>query len=377
MKNVHLISLCLAVGAALSCSEYVTFYPEPSEEELSIVTPGGVARILSSLPLGPEHLREVHDAVGSSSGNGYDEEYMLSDLFSNPGGGVGDSPTKAATYAEPLRDLFEAYLERHCASVKSGGSASEYISALTSSDMQIYWPFSDGWDGSTYPVITFDPGFGAESNYGYEIGPGPDGPVILDTIVVDESVAMRRPVWVINRNDDSAFTPLDLFEPSTKAPDGRRTLVLESFEALRNYDSWFAGASEFWVKCGVVDGFKATKEEDLRNYSPSVTDFMVVVKRSRIKSALGLGIVLMTDFTDQTDKLAFMVTEDDGGQRTSWKCSATVKWQSKAYGFDVELPYNTKDDIVWRGQLAAEYLDSDSGKVTGRFGDVKITFALK
>ena len=33
-----------------------------------------VAEILSCLPLQDEHMKDVHDAVSSSSGNGYDEE---------------------------------------------------------------------------------------------------------------------------------------------------------------------------------------------------------------------------------------------------------------------------------------------------------------
>lgn len=36
-----------------------------------------------------------------------------------------------------------------------------------------------------------------------------------------------------------------------------RTLVLKEFKAHRNYDSWFAGGSEFFVKCGALNGFSA------------------------------------------------------------------------------------------------------------------------
>lgn len=113
--------------------------------------------------------------------------------------------------------------------------------------MQIYWPYSEDWDGSQPPVITFDPGYGAESNYGYVIGKGPDEMSVVDSLVVTEEVAMSRPVWVINSNDDSAFTPFDLYSrTSTKAEkDSKRTLVIKDFKALRNYDSWFGGASEF------------------------------------------------------------------------------------------------------------------------------------
>ena len=145
---------------------------------------------------------------------------------------------------------------------------------------------------------------------------------------------------------------------------------------LRQYDSWFAGASEFHVWCGGVNGFYATTEEQLKNYTPSVTDFVVVVKRSEMGKKKRFNAVLVTDFSDQLDKLAFLISEDDGGTRTNWKCSASVKIKSKTYGFDIDIPIHSSDDIVWRGQLGATYFTK--GKtIEGRFGDVKITFALE
>ena len=86
--------------------------------------------------------------------------------------------------------------------------------------------------------------------------------------------------------------------------------------------------------------------------------------------------ILLSDFTDQIDKLVFLIIEDDGGTTTSWKCSATVKYQSKNYGFDLEIPYHDKDDIVWRGQLSSTFF-TETPEVTGRFGDVRVTFRVK
>ena len=351
-----------------------------------------VARMLSELPLETEHLAEVHDAVSASSGNGYDEEYLLSDLFNAPGAGVGDAAgtTKAGRYARPLRDLFADYLAGHYGTKAGAADVERYINALSASDMQIYWPFSEDWDGQSPPVITYDPGFGAESNFGYEIRFDADGAHVVDSLLVTETLAKHRPVWVVNRNDDAAYTPLEFFTrsdaPGTKAGKDKTSgseyiLSIKDFKMLRNYDSWFAGASEFFIKIGAVDGFKATKEEDLRNYTPTVTDFMIVVRRKQVRLKVPFNAILLTDFTDQMEKVAFLVTEDDGGTTTSWKTSAVVKYNSKSYGFEVELPYKDKDDIVWRGQLTRnffqELFDRKNATLTGRFGDVEITFSLE
>ncbi len=383
MKKTMIALLPALALAAVSCQSG-DLDVTPSVMQDGSFTLSDVAKMLSELPLDSEHLSEVHDAVSSSSGNGYDEEYTMGDLFSSPGAGVGDSraETRASSYSRPLKDLIADYFSAKCATKSGASDAQAYLDALSESDMQIYWPYSEDWDGETYPIVTFDPGFGAETNYGYEICRDGSGLRVVSEVMVTEEVARERPVWVINRNSDSAFTPLDLFEGASaparplKSDGEGKQLILRSFKALRNYDSWFAGASEFFIKCGAADGFRATTDDELRLYTPSVTDFMLVVKRSQIGHALPVKVMLLTDFTEQMEEIAFAIMEDDGGKTTSWKCEAVVKYKSKSYGLTVEIPYKDKDDIVWRGKLSADYL-SKSRYVTGRFGDVEITFEMQ
>lgn len=352
------------------------------------------AGILSALPMDRSHLGEVFDAVCASSENGYDEEYMLADLVGSPGAGVGDGVFRsksAPRYDRPLRDLLSDYFEANPSAVPTkAGDPEACLRMLMESDMQIYWPYSEDWDGETFPIITFDPGDGSEYNYGYQAVRGEDGSVGLQSVYVDEQVAMSRPVWVINNNDDSHLAPvqsafLDDAGAAALMANGAASvqggegdvpgnrLYIRSLKMLRNYDSWFGGASEFVIKCGAVDGFRATSEEDLSKYRPSVTDCVVVVKRRQLGMSVPLGILLLTDYTPQMENIAFLVTEDDGGKVENWKCEATVKWQSKSYGFTLNIPYRDRDDIVWRGQLSRSFFERGS-IVTDRFGDVEITF---
>lgn len=384
---------CLLL-AGVSCSENTSGHKaiDPTVEvRQSPMSLSDVARMLAALPIGGVQMQEVYGAVGSSTGDGYDEEYTLRDLILAPGSGVGGAPTKAPAEGQALRDLIAEYLGRTLASTKGGAAdVQAYLDALASSDYQIYWPYSDVWDGETLPLVTFDPGFGADVNWAYEISAVDGSLEVTDSVVVTEEVAQQRPVWVINHNDDSAFTPLEFYTrsaaavapsvnnsadiPATKS--GTRTLYLRSLRMLRNYDTWFGGGSEFWVKCGAVNDFSASTEAELKLYSPTLTEFMIVVPRSMKGKDMSFDAVLLSGFSNQLDKLAFLVTEDDGGTRTSWKCSATVKIKSRSYGFDLDIPYNDKDDIVWRGSLAASFFQSED-EVVGRFGDVEITFALE
>jgi hypothetical protein len=210
-------------------------------------------------------------------------------------------------------------------------------------------------------------------------------------------MAEKYPVWVVNRNSDAEYTSLEMLRredpewgegggniivnpmdgqvPGTRSGKTEKSLVLKDFTMKRNYDTWFAGASEFFVKVGAVEDFTASTEAELRLYTPSVTDFMIVVKRSQKGKPQPFNAVLVTDWSDQMTHCAFMITEDDGGTQTVWDCKALVRVESKSYGVEIKIPLNTKDDIVWRGQLASNWLEKNSGQ-PAHFGDVDLTFEL-
>lgn len=412
MKKIELLKgifpVVLAVASACEVVDNDMEKHVDAQNDSSYVALQEVASILSAVPLEGEHLYEVHSAVTSSSGNGYDEEYTVRDMFSVPGKGVGENQTRSTKiYDNPLKSLIENHV-RSEAFTKSAGearNAEDFLNALMSSDIQIYWPFSEDWDGSALPVITFDPEDGSEVNIGYRIEVDDDGSRRICEIAVDEDLARRNPVWVVNRNEDAEYTSLEILrredenwgegggaiilEPQSVSPSavrsktdggagdeaGGKTLILKEFTMKRNYDSWFAGASEFFVKVGSVEDFTATTEAEMKLYVPAVTDFMIVVKRSQVGKPQPFNAVLVSDWTDQMLNCAFLITEDDGGTRTDWNCTALVRVASKSYGVEMKIPFNSRDDIVWRGQLAAKWLQANSN-VVGHFGDVDLTFEV-
>ena len=409
MKTDKLLCLLLL----LSCNRI----PEPLEDRDNAALPlDQVAQMLSELPMEPVHFKEVHRAVSSSSVNGYDEEYMMRDLFASPGRGVGeeDSGKSGNSVAEqskslsdilPLRDLIIQYAENRAATKASGFDPGLWLESLSSSDIQIYWPYSEDWDGETQPVFTYDPGDGSQVSVGWKVDTDERGARTVRKIEVDEKYAAAYPVWVVNRNSDSGYTSLDVMrrehpewdngggaliiggpvssrspgvplpEEETKAASSVKTLILKDFTMRRHYDTWLAGGSECFIKAGSVNDFVASTEAELQLYVPAVTDFMVVVKRKQLGQALPFNTVLVSDWTSQLTQVAFMIVEDDGGSLTQWKCSAVVKVASKSYGFDISLPFNTRDDIVWRGQLSRRYIEA-TDKIAGHFGDVDITFEV-
>lgn len=377
-----MLAALFAAFAILSCEELddnVEKHTEDRAEEA--LTLDEFARILSSVPIGKGQMEEVARAVNTSAVNGYDEEYTMKNVFSSPGMGVGEEATKAdpSFYEKPLRDLIAEAVRDRFATRSSDDSAEDYLASIADSDMQIYWPYSDFWDGESLPVITYDPLDGASKNVGYTLSG--------EEIVVSEDYARSNPVWVVNMNEDSSYKTIEMLrreDPgwgsgggtiSVRSDKNFKTLILRSFRATRAYDSWLSGASEFFVKCGSIEGFNARTDAELAVYSPTVSDFMIVVRRSQIDKTMPFNAIIVSEWTDMLSTCAFIITEDDGGSMTTWKCSATVKYNSKNYGFDVEIPLNTRDDIVWRGQLTRNFIEKYSGKNL-RFGDVSLVLEL-
>lgn len=372
-------------------------FPDSGESrEPASVPLDEVAELFSEVPFGLDQMREVHNAVTASADNGYDEEYTLKVLFESPGTGVGDDKleTKAPhrIYERPMRDLLEEQLRARAAQTKASGGepmdVDAYLEALQTSDAQIYWPYYENWDGEALPVITFDPGDNSANNVGYRLVDDGSGRKV-EKVNVTEKMAAETPVWVINRNDDADYVTIDVLRKndpdwglggSVKSSDTKagtaQTLFLENLKMLRNYDCWFAGGSEFWIKAGCVEDFTASTDAEMRLYNPKIVDFMVVVRRGWENRTVPINTVLVSKWTDQLDKIAFMCIEDDGGPVVNWKASIAVKFKSKTYGIDVDLPIRYFDDIVWRGQIAKSYLQKYNGKAS-RFGDVQLTFRLE
>jgi len=200
---------CLAVLSAIVSCEVK--YAGDDSEEGAAYQPSleEVAEVLSALPIQKAQLDEVHDAVSASSANGYDEEYTMRLLFASPGSGVGDKEVRSErSYERPLRSL----IEDHVRSVTKSSAVDpdRFLDALIESDMQIYWPYSEDWNGEDMPLVTFDPEDGAEANIGYRLVIENDGSRHVEEVVVDEEMAKKVPVWVVNRNSDAGYTSLEM-----------------------------------------------------------------------------------------------------------------------------------------------------------------------
>ena len=349
-----------------------------------------VAVFLSDVVSDSEVLDEVHSAVTESYECGYDEEYLFSNVVNCPGRGTGFRSVKAeGGYGEGalFRSLVSTLDGRTGfpgVHVKSAGTGKAFLDSLASSDIQIYWPYSENWDGASLPVVTFDHGLDKDWNYGFILRKDASGEKVVSRVWVDEAYAKEHPVWVVNLNKDRSYVPLkpsryvpkdDGGNLQTKTGETIYSLVLRSFTALKNYDCWLAGASEYFIKVGAVENFTASTEAEMELFSPTITDFYIVVRRGEVGEPKEVNTIMVSDWTLQMSSIAFMIIEDDGGKQTSWDTEIIVKVNSKSYGITMSIPLNTRDDIVWRGSLSSRYLFATDASHT-KFNDVLLDIEI-
>ena len=349
-----------------------------------------VAVFLSDVVSDSEVLDEVHSAVTESYECGYDEEYLFSNVVNCPGRGTGFRSVKAeGGYGEgalfrSLVSTLDGLTGFPGVHVKSAGTGKAFLDSLASSDIQIYWPYSENWDGVSLPVVTFDHGLDKDWNYGFILRKDASGEKVVSRVLVDEAYAKEHPVWVVNLNKDRSYVPLkpsryvpkdDGGNLQTKTGETIYSLMLRSFTALKNYDCWLAGASEYFIKVGAVENFTASTEAEMELFSPTITDFYIVVRRGEVGEPKEVNTIMVSDWTLQMSSIAFMIIEDDGGKQTSWDTEIIVKVNSKSYGITMSIPLNTKDDIVWRGSLSSRYLFATDASHS-KFNDVLLDIEI-
>lgn len=348
-----------------------------------------IAAFLSDAVSDPDVLDEVHSAVAESYSHGYDEEYLFSNVVGYPGRGTGYKGTKAdGTSPGALFRNMVATVGGQTGfpgtDVKSGIDAGAFMDSLAASDIQIYWPYSERWDGETEPVVTFDHGEDRDWNYGFILRSDALGNKVVSRVIVDEEYAKDNPVWVVNLNKDRHYVPLmpaggaqaaSSADIPTRSGETIYSLMLRSFTALTNYDCWLAGASEYFIKVGAIENFTASTEAEMALFSPTITDFYIVVRRGEVGVPKEINTIMVSDWTLQMSSIALMIIEDDGGKKTSWDTEIMVKINSKSYGVTLSIPLNTRDDIVWRGSLSSRYLFATDASHT-KFNDVLVDIEI-
>ncbi|MDO4715402.1 MAG: hypothetical protein Q4A44_03885 [Bacteroidales bacterium] len=375
----YYIVLLLMVGLVFhSCSQDATGAVEESAVPKQVVNHQmeQLARVLSQLPLSLEVLTEVHQAVVTSQDLGLEESYYFQEILG------GEASGKIVRGASSKQSLLGKLLEKHQSQLVRSSNAREQVDLeeLANSDVQIYWPYSEDWDGKTAPVITFVPEDDSQMwNYGFVFQKGR-----IDTIIVTEELAERRPVWVINKAD-LAYKDLPqlamgelaknntLYASKTnktkrlksaqiRGEDYIYTVSVGKMMSSRQHDSFWAGGSEYYFLCGSPSNFSLIEGTNRIAFSPKITKFLVYRSRKDIRKKrwVDVNLPLVDEWTDDLTEAAIMLLEEDQGRDKNWDKEVSVNFLGKKYKVSVSLPFNSEDDMLYQNVHHLNYFRSTS-----------------
>lgn len=322
-----------------------------------------IARLMASIPLNKEIMNEVFSATQNGLENGIEESYYFADVLS-------ESSTKSASRASSTS--LESVLGRELRSAlnKSRSGDQVDIDLLQNGDYQIYWPYSEDWDGKTLPVITFVPKDENQLwNYGYK--QTDNG---IETIIVDEEYMESNPVWIINKADfsydelpnfnNNEFVKNGISYCSRKATDAESsnqtsptrsaglpvyTVYLGKLMSDHQYDKIWSGGSEFAIRMGAIEHMEIISEEQVKSENARINYVRVCRSRKDIKKkrwAELTGCVLSSDWQPNENNAAFSIYEEDEGGSKDYEASLSVKILGKDIGFSIKMPYGSHDDKI-------------------------------
>jgi hypothetical protein len=248
---------------------------------------------------------------------------------------------------------------------------------LIHENVQIYWPYSEDWDGIEEPVMAFNPMVdNVELITAYRRVVSKDGVINLETLKINEEYAKKHPVWIINQNENdyknlpdfanNEFTkfgvtyamPQKIINNNIKtkseyplnSPNYVYNIQIGKIMCTTQWDTWVAGGSEFRFR--MVGAYDSGEAGVLGDFSTGVVSYDLTrrdINYSHIKDVYAL---INMDWEPDETFNGFALWEEDGGANNQ-----TVSFNIGYKGATVSSSFKigNVDDLVY--QIGMERVD--------------------
>lgn len=359
MKKIHAItSIMLLVVILLdSCTKEVlpTVEHTRAGELASLIDKEDVANLLCCTDIDTTFMRELFDVIKMSLSEGKDEIAPLSQIF-------GD---------ETLNGKQNSIIVRKMSCINDKGLTRRFINSdmdicgilkeLPNSNVIIYWPYSEKWNGKDLPVIVCAPDDeNVESCEGFKLSTDRKGKIIVNKMIVNEDYSKLHPVWIVKEAENDkgvVYLKPSLESPkeaqlynSTRSLNTVNTWKLTKMKVTHQYDSWIAGGSEFDIQVvyPIIPGYAGTS-----------TKLRVEFSRSEIseKREKNLDLILNTNWREEQLTNGILITEADGGSDVDYSISYSYKDSSGGtYSGSYTLHYKDSDYLVGQMSIDRDYV---------------------
>lgn len=200
-------------------------------------------------------IQEVYDYVDESLQYGLDETAFIDEIV---------NPDKYGTELRSSKlSKLSIYLSNNMnSSLRSVGEESFSID-----QMEIYWPYSENWDGTSIPIVTYrsesEEYIDGDKVWAYKYIPLDNGDYEIDSLLIDENYAMENPVWVIGKktidtdelvklkkdNSSSSYIPRDKNLVALRSTSNNvvAETKVTTIQSTKQHDDWLNGGSEYVI----------------------------------------------------------------------------------------------------------------------------------
>jgi hypothetical protein len=323
-----------------------------------------ITEFLSDIVNNDDIVKEVKSGIETSLLYGLDEELRFREILR-----PNDNKLRSASKSLLAEKLEEAFGNiRITKSTTEALNGDELETFMLNDNVQIYWPYSERWDGKEIPFVTYaSTDDDVTDIMAYRKIVNPDGTSQVESRMVNEAYAKEHPVWVINKNeldyDELPDFKAGEFEKNGRLfvsdllPDARNEKTLRAgtpvvvfylgtLKVTIQHDSWIAGGSEFEFTNAqpLAPGYTTTKN--------------IILRETRTRNSIDNGVTggvwkaLNTDWTEAQVQNALKVVETDGGGTKNWYFSLGVKIGQNKYDINASIPFGNNDDEIYAQILA-------------------------
>lgn len=311
-----------------------------------------------------EVVLAMHNEALSSLDAGLEESVYFDEV-------IGETGTKSQDGVN--RSIIRNFLMDEVSS--SNRLMTKNVEVFDLNGIEIYWPYSDNWDGVSQPVVVLNTGddnqyIEADKTFAYRFVQDGDD-VDIETIIVDERYAEENPVWVINHSDVSLSDIVSLktgnYEGTAYVPrkvaDSDRTNVCElmanTIKSVKQHDDWLNGGSEYIIYWFFPYG----EDQDKLKYNCTS---QIKISRKEIKAGKARTINFVGNFdwamAQRYNKLK--VIEFDPGADINIPIKLSVEVKGVKLSIETKISINKNDERVMEYEIPRSALFTTETKVS-------------
>jgi len=198
-----------------------------------------ISQILIDIANSKQDYTDVHNAVNLSIKANLDEQYRIADILFP---GKSFIPGLKSIETDCFSKKFRKALMN---SNHKSSSGENLVAFILNNDVQIYWPYSEEWDGKTTPTITYYSFKNEHENIGLKKVKLLTGEIRIDTFLVNDEYAYKNPVWIVNFCDDPLPKKGNNNSYQKKGSISIHQLSVGFVKSTKHYDPLFRGGDEY------------------------------------------------------------------------------------------------------------------------------------